>query len=69
MYGISQNVMCNDMKIAVLFIYGMFCLQSLLEKKKTKSSLKFGQSRGGGMVISQKQGLILSSRMFILITL
>ncbi|WAR22289.1 CC149-like protein [Mya arenaria] len=29
--------------------------KSLLEKKKTKSSLKFGTSRGGGMIISQKQ--------------
>ena len=34
----------------------MFSLQSLLEKRKTKSCIKLGQSRGGGMVITQKEG-------------
>ncbi|XP_045190805.2 GRIP and coiled-coil domain-containing protein 2-like [Mercenaria mercenaria] len=29
--------------------------KSLLEKKKSKSSMKFGQTRGGGMIITQKQ--------------
>ncbi|KAH3786348.1 coiled-coil domain-containing protein 149-like [Dreissena polymorpha] len=29
--------------------------KNLLDKKKTKSSLKFGQSRGGGMIITQRQ--------------
>ena len=34
-------------------------LQSILEKKKNKGILKVGQSRSGGLIISQKQGQTL----------
>ena len=30
--------------------------QNVLEKKKTKGIMKMGQSRSGGVVITQKQG-------------
>ena len=42
----------------------VWCLQSMLEKKKTKSSLKFGQNRGGGMIITQKQGTLVTRKVF-----
>lgn len=34
--------------------------KNLLERKKNKGILKLGQSRAGGVVISQRQGLYIT---------
>ena len=54
-----MNIFFFDLRrcyLATLENY-IFNFQTLLERKKTKSSsIKLGQSRSGGLVITQKQG-------------
>ena len=57
--SIGMNIYFFDLRrcyLATLENY-IFNFQTLLERKKTKSSsIKLGQSRSGGLVITQKQG-------------
>ena len=49
--------LCIEMGILHCVHHSVFVwLQSILEKKKNKGILKVGQSRSGGLIISQKQG-------------